>query len=269
MSVHLSSQTVQNAPSATSYNIKPGSVQKQISKGQRSEQGLTLLEGLLAIVVIAITAASITPPLLWATATRVQNQRAEQALKLAQAEIDRVRAAIERGETDAGRLNRLPSVAGNEAAVRNGVGIAAPTAPKASTMISSRETCPADDGIAPPVNRFLQVDIDGNCTPDFLIQTFRSTGLDGDGNSYGTGTGTGNTQLAGFVMGVRVYSVLADAELRAGRGQTTPAPLRGTSGLGNQRNRPLAVMYSTIVRSSSSSNLGIYQRLCPAGAGTC
>jgi type II secretory pathway pseudopilin PulG len=269
MSIDLSSKFQQKAPSATLSKIVLSLLQQRTTVRQHSEQGWTLLEGLLAMVVIAITVVSISPPLLWATATRVQNQRAEQALKLAQSEIDRVRAAVERGETDSGRLNRLPSVAGDEAFVRNGAGIAAPTAPKATTMISSRDTCAADNGIAPAVNQFLQVDTNGDCTPDFLIQTFRSQGLDGDANRFGNGTGTNNTQLAGFVMGVRVYSVLADAELRAGRGQRVPAPLKATSGLGNQRTHPLAVMYSTIVRSSSSSNLAIYQRLCPAGSGTC
>lgn len=230
---------------------------------RRTEQGLTLIEGLIAIVVLSVTVVSITPPIFWATASRVQTQRAEQALKLAQGEIDRVRATIERDEANNSSLSKLPPVAGDEATVRRSASdptaISAPSTAKASIISAKKEGC-NDDGNAPSaVSQYLQVDINADCVPDFLVQTFRSTGLDQDGAQF---NGSTTQKLSAFVMGVRVYSIVAKSELDAGRGQTQAASLKGTNGLGNQRNRPLAVLYSTIVRSTDSNNLDLYRSLC-------
>ena len=62
-----------------------------------SEKGLTLIECLVAIVIISITVVAITPPIFVATASRIQSRRAEQANAIAQAEIDRIRTVVERG----------------------------------------------------------------------------------------------------------------------------------------------------------------------------
>lgn len=223
---------------------------------QRADQGLTLIEGLLAIVIISITMVSITPPIFWAVASRVQTQRAEQALKLAQGEIDRVRTIVDRGETTS--LNRLPPELAATINVRSGV--AAPNT-AADGVISARSDCAA--ATFPPASNatFVAVDTNADCNPDYLLQTFRSQGLDQNGNAF---TRAANQTLSGFVMGVRVYSAVARPALVASRGSTEPAALRGTSGLGNQLDRPLAVLYSTIVRSNESQNVELYRRLCPA-----
>ncbi|WP_156426950.1 type IV pilus modification PilV family protein [Leptolyngbya sp. NIES-2104] len=222
-----------------------------------TNQGLTLIEGLLAIVIIAITMVSITPPIFWAVASRVQTQRAEQALKLAQGEIDRVRTIIDRGK-DRTTTFLPPVVSGN---VRDSATVAAPN--NAGTGVISTRSCSGTVATLPPANAatFVQIDTNGDCTADYLLQTFRSQGLDERGNAF---TGASGQTLSGFVMGVRVYSTVARAELTAGRGSTQPASLRGTNGLGNQLNRPLAVLYSTIVRSNEGQNLEIYRKLCPA-----
>ncbi len=256
-------------PASIFLLFKLGLVQHS-AEARRTEQGLTLIESLIAIVVLSITVVSITPPIFWATASRVQTQRAEQALKLAQGEIDRVRATVERNELDSSRLSQLPQVAGSEAAVRDLANpIAAPSGAKASTQVISTKDCgntAKDDGNAPAVAQYLQVDINGDCQADFLVQTFRSVGLDESGKPI---TDPAKQRLAGFVMGVRVYSIVAKSELDAGRGQTQPASLKGTSGLGNQRNRPLAVLYSTIVRSTASNNLDLYRSLCSSKDAGC
>lgn len=225
-----------------------------------SDAGLTLIEGLIAIVVIAITLVSITPPIFWAVGSRVQTQRAEQALKLAQGEIDRVRTIIERGAADP---PGLPPSVGATVNVRSNV--AAPNV--AGTGVISTRVCTGTPGTIPPGNTatFAQIDTNGDCVADYLLQTFRSQGLDQTGNAF---TGASGQVLSGFVMGVRVYSAVAQSELTAGRGGTQPASLRGTNGLGNQRNRPLAVLYSTIVRSNESQNLELYRKLCPANGST-
>lgn len=237
---------------------------------KHSEAGLTLIESLIAIVIIAITMVSITPPIFWAVASRVQTQRAEQALKLAQGEIDRVRTIVDRDEIQSRPLTDLPPSAADlsEADVRNSASgrfPAAPTDPPDPEAVISTKVCREPGSLPTAIEAFAQIDTNGDCATDYLLQTFRSAGLDQSGNRF---TGAAGQTLSGFVMGVRVYSVVAREELRAGRGRTDPAALRGTSGIGNQRDRPLAVLYSTIVRSSDSQNLVLYRALCPATSKT-
>ena len=90
-------------PTLLSCLVQPGRFlhsARQRQGGGASEDGLTLLECLVAIAVIALTGAMIGPPLVMAAATRVQNRRAEQALQLAQGEVDRIRAMVIRGTTN-------------------------------------------------------------------------------------------------------------------------------------------------------------------------
>ncbi|PSB17982.1 type II secretion system protein [Phormidesmis priestleyi ULC007] len=241
--------------------------QKIAASRQRSDQGLTLIEGLVAIVVVSITLVSITPPIFWATGTRVQNRRAEQALQLAQGEIDRVRTLVDQGQAT---IKLLPPVGADNIRVANSV--PAPTSAK-SGLVTVNPSCKTnpDNGESPALGEYIQINTDPNpenpndCKPNFLMQTFRSTGLDGDGNPV-----TGSAIPEGFVMGVRVYSIVAEPNLIGSKAETTQASLKGTNGLGNQLTRPLAVQYSTIVRSNASKNLDLYRKLCPtAGAGQC
>lgn len=248
----------------------------QNRSAKHSDAGLTLIESLIAMVVIAITMVSITPPIFWAVASRVQTQRAEQALKLAQGEIDRVRVLAERNQTGTTQFtgNLLPPrVEGaTETEVRNRSSnkFPAPETAKAARVMSKRicgtNGADNDDGtFADAIGKFVRVDVDGDCKTDFLVQSFRSQGLDQNGKAF---TGEAGQTLSAFVMGVRVYSSVAEPALTSKRGKTEPAKLQGTSGVGNQLDRPLAVLYSTIVRSSESQNLDLYRTLCPAESKT-
>ena len=265
----------------TNKRLTPGFVlrfslsltQRMAAPNRHPDRGLTLIEGLVAIIIVSITLVSITPPIFWATGTRVQNRRAEQALQLAQGEIDRVRTIVDQGKAT---IDLLPPDTG-ETNLRSAV-VPAPSSAKDSNIVSVNPNCTnRDDGKSPGgglkagVGKYVRVNTDPNpenpndCNPNFLIQTFRSTGLDKDGNVPATGV-----VPEGFVMGVRVYSFVAKNNLEATRGLTEQASLKGNNGLGNQLTRPLAVQYSTIVRSSASQNLTIYRRLCPSpGAGEC
>lgn len=226
----------------------------------RHDRGLTLIEGLVAIIVIAITIVSIAPPIFWATGTRVKNRKTEQAIQLAQGEIDRVRTLIERDEA---RVAQLPPTAGSEDQVRNGdQTVKAPARPKpGGNMISSISACNTYNGTPPTDSaEYVVVDTDpqpSGCKAEFLVQTFRSNGIDASGNPITSTT----TDPAGFVMGVRVYSIVAESFLPNLKAKQ--ASLRGSSGLGQQRLYPLAVQYSTIVKSSASQNLSVYRALCP------
>jgi type II secretory pathway pseudopilin PulG len=248
----------------------------------KTESGLTLIEGLIAIMVISITVIAITPPILWATATRVQNRRAEQALQIAQGEIDRVRTLVERGVSTAS-LSQLPPAAGEN--IRgNPSPVNAPTVDSnivtSSRSLCAREPAPAATPSSRPTSptAYIKVDTDtqldtlNNCEPEFLLQTFRSTGLDIDGKTqaeYLASRPSGSTVPflpVAFVMGVRVYSNVSRVEGSLSTASVEQASLQGTTGLGQQRFRPLAVLYTTIVPSNTSKNLDIYRKLCPGSS---
>ncbi len=239
-----------------------GSARQRPSADRATEGGLTLLECLIAIVIVSITMISITPPIFWATATRVQNRRAEQAQALAQAEIDRVRTLVERGSYVS---TQLPPDAGVP-----DIRTSSPVAPTATTgkLRAQDPACNQDTGVQPtlvqqvvPVNTKGPDTIDPqditkkpDCTPDFLVQTFRSTG------SFADNAQPGDPPY-GFVMGVRVYSAIALDSL--GSLKKERASLQTGNALVAQRTQPLAVLYSVIVRNNTNKSLEIYRSLCP------
>ncbi|MFM2430918.1 MAG: hypothetical protein RLZZ511_2131 [Cyanobacteriota bacterium] len=216
--------------------------------------GFTLIESLVAIIILTLTVVSVLPPIFWATATRVQNRRVEQAVQLAQGEIDRVRVAFER---DARAFNQLPPRA--NAGIRPVAG--PPNSLVPGKLRSAVAACNQDDGAqAPTVGNVIAVDTDPEpagqpCRAEYLIQTFRGAGLPDD---------TAANPPAGFVMGVRVYSVVAQPNILNGSAQIEQGKQGPTTGLGTQQVRPLTVQYSTIVRSNLSDTLNIYRQLCQA-----
>jgi prepilin-type N-terminal cleavage/methylation domain-containing protein len=226
---------------------------------QPRQAGFTLIESLVAIIILSLTVVSVFPPIFWATATRVQNRRAEQAIQLAQSEIDRVRVAVER---KAVTPSQLPPKVGT--ALKPDA--PAPTSIAAGKLRSIVPGCNTDDGNqAVNVGDVILVDTDPEpagsttpCAPEFMIQTFRGTGVPTD---------DAVTFPEGFVMGVRVYSITARKSVLAGTAQKGPGTLRGSTGLGTQQIKPLATQYTTIVRTNKSDGLGIYRQLCAAAQG--
>lgn len=223
-------------------------------KPVETTQGLTLVECIMAIVVIALTTAMITPPLFIAAATRMQNQRGEQAMQIAQGEVDRIRALVEWAEHTP---NRLPQTSGS-------VPIASTPAPTSLSSLQSKN--PACNTYNPerrlPVTTAFGVDTTDdttpdrpvNCQPDFAVQTFISSGQPVVGDP--------ENRLGTFCLVVRVYGKPAIND--AGDGfvvplETTPASLRFTTGQGNQRTRPLAVITTPIIWSDRSSSVRTIQ----------
>ncbi|NJL20517.1 MAG: hypothetical protein HC895_06410 [Leptolyngbyaceae cyanobacterium SM1_3_5] len=211
-------------------------------KPVETTQGLTLVECIMAIVVIALTSAMITPPLFIAAATRMQNQRAEQAMQIAQGEVDRIRALVEWAEHT---TDRLPLPSGTAPIGRT----AAPTS--LSSLLSENRGCNTYNPERQlPSGTAFGVDDDSNCQPDFAVQTFISPGQPVLGDSQ--------NRLGTFCLVVRVYGKPAIND--AGDGfavplETTPASLRFTTGEGNQRTRPLAVITTPMIWSDRSSSV--------------
>jgi prepilin-type N-terminal cleavage/methylation domain-containing protein len=214
-----------------SYKLQMSLLQRWQRTKCHSNQGLTLLECIMAIVIVTITVAMITPPIFLAVATRLQNQRAERAMQLAQSEIDRIQLIVTRG---------------------NYVNTALP--PKSTATKLADTTAPTGyttDRSAVSVTQGFAVDIDGG-GPDYVIQAFRDAG-----QASPTSTATDPPLLA-FQMGVRVYSIRA-FESPSGALQTEPAPLKFTSGEGFQRQRPLAVVYTNVTRSDLKDSFDAYR----------
>lgn len=198
----------------------------------QSEQGLTLIECIVALVVIALTVGSVTPALVIAVATRVQSQKAEQAIKVAQAEIDTIRTLMERGGYDA---NSVPAIAtpalSDDPADANSI--------DSHLGPLSGVTQPATvDYATLGANQVREVDVDGDNEADFGIQVYRSEGQDD----------TNGIPVA-FTMGVRVYDINAvNAGGAAPNLDTEEARAGTTGGQGERSRRPLAVIYTVMAK---------------------
>jgi prepilin-type N-terminal cleavage/methylation domain-containing protein len=202
-----------------------------------SERGLTLIESLAAIVIFGIAITAITPPLMMAMAARVRAHRAEQALQVAQSEIDRVRLLMEKGNSglpSAEFIDLLPPASG--AATPNEV--AAPTA------VESDCTTLADS-----TNTACAVDIENDGTDDFVIQTFRTHSCESENSQ-------GERIPLGFRMGVRVYTK-SSFDAHSGSLGTKQGSLAFSAATTSGKS-PLAVMEIPIVRSDLPLSNAIY-----------
>lgn len=204
------------------------------------EEGLTLIECLVAIMVIAVTVAAIGPMMVFSVATRVQNQKTEQALQLAQGEIDKVRLVVEQGGDYGKRLADL-SLAVAPASVSAPSAVAAPTA----AFISSTATATA-------IAQARKIDTDGDGNSDFAIQLFRTKGVELPSQTVGV---TEATPVV-FNVGVRVYD--ARAERNLGSLSPVTSSLVFTSGEGNRGRQPLAVLYGQIAQGDRDGSLCQY-----------
>ncbi|GAB4371373.1 MAG: hypothetical protein Kow00121_12830 [Elainellaceae cyanobacterium] len=231
----------------------------QLSSSKPSEQGLGLIEALMAVVVMGLTIGLVLPPLFIAAATRVQTRRAEQALQIAQGEVDRVRVLVARGQhTPTGNWRLPATITGNNINAQN------PPTTATTLLRSPRAACNTYDGRQISITQALMIDIDGDpsCTPDFMMQVFRTSGSTTRTEQLGQG------RPSDFELGVRVYSTTAGRA--ANQGAVTPgstltgilpgqASLSLTSGEGNQLKRALAIVNTRVTWGDRDSSLCGYQ----------
>ena len=240
------------SPQKPSVRFRQLLIKLLLCRSQNTQQGLTIMECLVAIMLIALTIAMVTPPLLIATASRVQTRRGEQAQQVAQDEVDRINTLVQRGLH---QNSSLPPDAAQTSLTK--VGPPTKIASYLETPRSTTSACPALSRPNPYASypRYadqalgatdaLPIDVDGDCDPDFFMQVLRNA------SQYTTAEAakTSTTQRpARFDFGVRVYSDLVDTNrtLASGRLKTDPASLGLTIGQGQQATNPLAVVYKTL-----------------------
>lgn len=263
----------------------------QIKFSSHSEQGFSLLEALVGILVITLVLVAVTPPIIITMATQVQNRRAEQAMQLAQSEVDRVRTLVAQGNycdpmTDSTcdptiypTKKPIPKVPATFSTPGDITSAPAPTT-KLNVLKSNNGPpltppltgggCSTYTGSPVPADTVLPVDVQGDCNPTFLVQTFR----DNLPSSTVAGTIDSITKLPKqvvvmFHLGVRVYSAQAiqGSGLSLLNNPVSCASLQFTSAIGNQQSQPLAVMYTTIARSDLTfQSLQTYSAFLPQSA---
>lgn len=178
------------------------------------ESGFTIIESLIAIVVVAVLMVAIAPVIVFSTATRVQSRRIELATQAAKTYIEGVRTgAIGAPATGSG----VPTVG--------------------SLTCNANAYCSVP---ATPANNLYCIDGDGGgCTlgsnKDFIIQAFRN-------NPDAT---------AGYLLEVRVYR--ADGFQNDGALTQTSKQSTTSGGLGD-RKAPLMEINTEITSDSDSFN---------------
>jgi len=221
-------------------------------KSQATVQGFSLLEPLVAILILAAVMSVFTPPMVLAIATRIKTFRVEQAIKAAQSEVDRNRRLIER-ETTASALNpQLPPAATPNTATPQAIG--APT--------SSTPSCTTDPNVIPPLPTTAQgwcpvPNPENPSNPTLGMQVFRTQIYNLDGTA---GSNTSKLPVA-YQLGVRIYSIQA-LQQNAGNLQTGTSTL-SLSPTSQSLRAPLAVLYGPIARSDfSTPNESALRRIC-------
>lgn len=230
------------------------------SLGKRTEKGLTLIESLVGIMVVATVVTLITPALVVGYATRIKNYRTDQAIKLAKGEIDRVRLQVDRGNIKANDIAQLPPIRPGSQEVQD-FDIDRWPAPTPVPVGTKPPACPLlNVSGTTPVTSVCSLDINGDGEWDLGMQTFRSATP-----SSAISANDSESPVA-FLMRVRVYTKAAltqsPTRLEPFPDIVTTARTRKTASLGITSGAnislPLVTFSSAIVRSDLSSSRATY-----------
>ena len=208
-----------------------------------SEGGFTIIESLLAILVVSILLVAIAPVLSLSVATRVQSRRIELATQAAKSYIDAVKTKKITAPLETGATTTLTAYS-------------APTA-------TGTLTCTANSYCTAPTGTSLYcVDFDssGSCentsVTDMIVQGFR----------YNSANSNTNDPTKGYALGIRVYRADAFKDSTA-LIQSTSLPNKKqatfTGGAG-QRKAPLVEMTTDI-----NDTVPAYSDLCARYTGGC
>jgi len=182
---------------------------------QSQQDGFTIIESLMAIIVVSILMIAIAPAIALSVANRVQARRIEFGTQAARAYIDGVRSQVVTAPLDTTSMT--------------------PNAPTSATSLScsANSYCTSTATSTTPTNLYcIDGNADGNCTNtqprDMIIQAFRFNG-------------NNTTATTGYSLGVRIYRADAFSDTTA----LTSNPIQSPVGIGN-RKAPLVVMTTEI-----------------------
>ncbi|WP_247219382.1 type II secretion system protein [Synechococcus sp. C9] len=210
-----------------------------VSKRFHVHGGFSLIEALVGIAIVGVTAAMLPPILTLSVAARAQNQRVEQATRLAQGHLDLVRLRMERGTAGQPATVFIADIE-RLAPLEGGASVETVPAPAANAL----KTAPFCDLDHPttPVGPPCRVDIDRDGQADFGLQAFRICQQ----------VAPGGVPVS-FVVGVRVYPRAVVQGTYTGALGIQPAQMR--LGAPETASNPLAVQYSAVFFPDSTLSL--------------
>ena len=195
-----------------------------------SEAGYTIIEGLVAMIMVSALMVAVAPVIAFSVGTRVQARRVELAAQAARSYIDWVRA----GNDSTERANRSPNAIDANPDDEN------PGAPASGSL-----DCPTDGGYCTGSKELYCVNgdenpgCDVNSSVDMIVQ---AASFSNDGSFYTSQT-TGNYDQ-GYQLSVRVYR--ADAFSQSVGTLNTTAPATTVTNAVGARSSPLAKMITDI-----------------------
>lgn len=232
------------------------------------DRGFTLLEAMVAMIIITIILAFIAGPIVMTAGTRVKNQSTEQSLSLAQSYVEQARIAlIQVSSWTEHDLNPAPTDASG-AAIATGIDgipygadstLGAENTTPITEVDAPTEICDPDGllGTASACTAYTQmraVDYDDDGEVDFYVQTFRLNDIDDNDTST-------TDEIMGFDIGVRVYSDLAANTLSDGNTlDKAPMSSNMTSSL-LSATQPITAYYTSLYRSENPQALTTFN-LC-------
>lgn len=215
-----------------------------------SEGGFTIIESLVAILVVSILLVAIAPVLSLSLATRVQSRRVELATQAARSYIDAVKTKkiappVETGATTTLTAYSAPTATGTLTCDAN----FPCTAPTGSSLY-----CVDFDGIIDDSDGKLKCK--NTSVTDMIVQGFR----------YNPANSNSNDAAKGYALGVRVYRADAFNDSTALLTSTSLPNNKQTTFTGGvgQRKAPLVEMTTDI-----NDTVPKYSDLCARYTGGC
>ncbi|MFN6463335.1 MAG: hormogonium polysaccharide secretion pseudopilin HpsB [Nostoc sp. DedVER02] len=238
------------------------------------ESGFTIIESLVAIVIVAILLTAIAPVIVISTATRVQSRRVELATQVAKTFIDGIRtgaitapstAALTLAAPTSAAPRRISDIAGTPAIPATGstpavAAVAAITGRPQDYLITSTNMPAPTSSTKATLYCFnngsiVNPDCSSNTGNSFYIQAGRIVQTTGVND--------------GYRMGIRIYRGDVDFSktLKASTDTTKNTQKSFTGGLGD-RQAPLIEM-TTDIGNSTTTFQALCQRLGTATNQTC
>jgi len=214
---------------------------------KKHPKGSILIEAIAALTILAIITAISAPAILIALLTRVESKRISQARQLAQQQVDSIQQLLANSESYSS--SSLPPSTGSTS-TSNLVPAAAPS--DISNCISIPCSTSAQAAIVPLNNT------------NFLIQTFRTTGVSRNAIDSTISSGSSLDVPVAFRLGVRVYGPRAITYFQKGGALQSAESSSGTglqSSQVNEAQYPLATLYVNVVKSNLSKSQAAYTQL--------